>query len=142
MSSTPNSQPQTRSYDGSCHCGAVRFKLEADLSKGGSHCNCSICTKIAPTGHTAKPSAFTLVAGEDALSTYQWGSKMSTRYFCKHCGVHCFGRGHLEQLGGDFVSVNLNCLDGVDVSTLPINYWDGRHNNWSAGTRSTPWPIA
>jgi hypothetical protein len=58
------------------------------------------------------------------------------------CGVHCFGRGHLVELGGDYVSVNLNCLDDVDPNQLSVVYWDGRHNNWIAGQRPAPWPIS
>jgi len=55
--------------------------------------------------------------------------------------VHCFGRGYLAEVGGDFVSVNYNCLDDVDPASLDITYWDGRHNNWYAGTRPAPWPV-
>lgn len=55
--------------------------------------------------------------------------------------MHCFGRGHLEELGGDYVSVNVNTLDDIDPSLLQVVYLDGRHNNWDAGPRSTPWPI-
>jgi hypothetical protein len=129
-------------HTGSCHCGAVRFEVEADLREGAARCNCSVCTKISMTGRIVKPSAFTLVAGEDSLSTYEWGAKISKRFFCKHCGIHCFGRGHLAEVGGDFVSVNLNCIDGLDPSLLDLVYWDGRHNNWEAGPSRTPWPIA
>ncbi len=129
-----------RKHVGSCHCGAVRFEVELDAGSG-SRCNCSICTKVAPTGGLAKPEAFKLLAGAESLSTYEWGAKISKRFFCKHCGVHCFGRGHLAELGGDYVSANLNCLDDVDLSQTKISYWDGRRNNWQAGFRSTPWPI-
>jgi hypothetical protein len=128
-------------HTGSCHCGAVKFEVEIDVTRGG-RCNCSICTKINGTGGIVKPDAFALVAGEAALSTYEWGAKISRRYFCKHCGVHCFGRGYLEVIGGDYVSVNLNTLDGVDLGGVPVGYWDGRHDNWQAGMRDTPWPIA
>jgi hypothetical protein len=131
-----------KKHQGSCHCGAVRFEVELELGKGGSRCNCSICTKLASFGTILKPDAFKLLAGEENLSIYAWGSETSKRYFCKTCGVHCFGRGHLEQLGGDFVSVNLHTLDGVELSGLPSIYWDGRHNNWQAGPRTAPWPIA
>jgi hypothetical protein len=131
-----------QTYTGGCHCGAVRFQVEADLGQGASRCNCSVCTKIAPTALVMKPAAFTLLAGEESLATYEWGPKISRRFFCKHCGVHCFGRGFLAEVGGDFASVNLNCLDDVDPNQLPVIYWDGRHNNWEAGPRSTPWPIA
>jgi hypothetical protein len=129
-------------HAGSCHCGAVRFQVEADLREGVARCNCSICTKIAMTGRIVKPSAFTLLSGEESLGTYEWGAKISKRFFCRHCGIHCFGRGHLAEVGGDYVSVNLNCIDGLDPNTLEIVHWDGRHNNWEGGPRSTPWPIA
>jgi hypothetical protein len=130
-----------RKHGGSCHCGAVRFEVEIDAGKG-SRCNCSICTKLGPTGAIAKPDAFRVLAGEADLSSYAWGAKVSQRFFCKHCGVYCFGRGHLDVLGGDFVSVNLNTLDDIDPGDVKVVHWDGRHDNWQAGPRSTPWPIA
>jgi hypothetical protein len=131
----------TNELSGSCHCGAVKFRVTADLAKGGSRCNCSICTKVAPIGGIVKPEAFRLVSGEENLSSYEWGHKISTRYFCKHCGVHCFGRGSLPELGGAYVSVNYNCLDGVELGDLNVIYWDGRHNNWHAGPRDRAWAI-
>jgi hypothetical protein len=134
------SQPPQK-HTGGCHCGAVRFDVEIDLAAGGSMCNCSVCTKIAQVGAIVKPSAFTLVSGEDSLSTYEWGGKVSQRKFCKHCGVHCFAFGHLDVLGGDFVSINLNSLDDFDRGAVAIEYWDGRNNNWMAGKRATPWPV-
>jgi hypothetical protein len=124
-----------------CHCGAIRFEVELDPGAGGARCNCSICAKMGITGKIVKPAAFTLTAGEKDLGQYEWGAKISQRFFCKHCGIHCFARGHLAEVGGDYVSVNLNCVDDVDASQLPIIYWDGRHNNWGAGPRGTPWPI-
>jgi hypothetical protein len=134
--------PVTKTHTGACHCGAVRFEVAFDLAAGGSRCNCTICTKLSVTGGMVKPHAFKLLAGEDNLGSYEWGAKMSRRFFCKTCGVYCFGRGHLDVLGGDFVSVNLNALDGVDLDDLKVVYWDGRHDNWQAGPRSTPYPIA
>ena len=130
-----------KTHLGGCHCGAVRYEVTVDLSRDVSRCNCSICTKLGRTGVLVKPDAFRLIAGEDALSDYQWGSRVGHHLFCKHCGVHSFGRGHLDVLGGDYVSINVNCLDDVDLADIPVQYWDGRHNNWMAGTRSTPWPI-
>ena len=129
-------------HPGSCHCGAVRWQMRLPAHVTGSRCNCSICTKTAMTGTSGKPEAFRLLSGEDNLSMYEWGGKISRRYFCKTCGVHCFARGHLAELGGDYVSVNLNALDDVDTSTMPMIYWDGRHDNWHAGPRPTPWPVA
>jgi hypothetical protein len=130
-----------KTHAGSCHCGKVRFEAVVDLSAGGGRCNCSVCTKTNPFSAIVKPDAFRLLAGEDALSTYEWGAKVSTRFFCKYCGVHCFGKGHLAEVGGDYVSINLQTLDAIDPNTLGSVYWDGRHNNWEAGPRQTPWPI-
>lgn len=127
-------------HTGTCHCGAVRFAVTLDALQG-SRCNCSVCTKIGATTCIVKPQAFTLLAGEDALSTYAWGARIGERMFCRTCGVHCFAPGRLEQLGGDYVSVNLNCLDDIDPAAVPVIHWDGRHDNWQAGPRDAPWPI-
>ncbi len=135
-------QATTQKHSGSCHCGAVRFEADIDVSKGAGRCNCSICTKIGATAHLIKPEAFTLLTGEENLGVYEWGAKISRRFFCKNCGIHCFSRGHLAEVGGDYVSVNLNCLDDLDPNQLAVTYWDGRHNNWEAGPRTTPWPIS
>ncbi len=128
-------------HHGTCHCGAVAFEVTGELTTA-SRCNCTICTKTMWTGLNVKPDQFRLVRGEDELTGYAWGHKVSTRYFCKHCGIQCFGKGHLDVLGGDFVSVNLNALDDADAHALPLRHWDGRHNNWQAGPRPAPWPIS
>jgi hypothetical protein len=128
-------------HRGTCHCGAVAFECDADLTTA-SRCNCSICTKLMWTGVLIKPAQFRLVKGEAELGSYAWGHKVSTRYFCKHCGTPVFGKGHLDVLGGDFVSINCNALDDSDPHQLPLRHWDGRHDNWQAGPRETPFPIA
>ena len=143
--SNPNSNetalsPGPKLHTGGCHCGAVRFQVEIDASQG-SRCNCSICNKISQLGAIVKPDAFKLLAGEDSITKYAWGHEVSRRSFCKHCGVHCFGAGHLPELGGDFMSINLNTLDDVDPIDVKVIYWDGRHDNWHAGPRDQPWRI-
>jgi hypothetical protein len=130
-----------RTYGGSCHCGAVRFEVTADLGAGAGRCNCSICTKVSQLGGIVKPDAFRLLSGAESLSSYEWGGRTSRRFFCQACGVHAFARGNLPELGGDYVSVNYNCLDGVELGELKVIHWDGRHNNWYAGPRDKPWAI-
>ena len=127
-------------HPGSCHCGAIRFQARLDLGAGGTRCNCSICTKLGVTAALMKPEAFTLLSGAEKLGSYQWGAKISSRHFCTVCGVYVYAQGHLAEIGGDFVSVNLNCLDAVDVDQLHVMYWDGRHDSWDAGPRAKPWP--
>ena len=134
-------QVEQSRHPGSCHCGAVRFEAEVDAS-AGSRCNCSVCTKIGATTAIVRPEAFALLADEAALGEYVWGAAIGRRYFCKPCGVPCSARAHLEQPGGDSVPANLHCLDDVDPADVKVVHWDGRHDNWAAGPRDTPYPIA
>lgn len=122
-----------KTYCGSCHCGAVRFEADLDLAAGTGRCNCSICTKTRNWGATVKPDAFRLLGGKEALCDYQFGSKRAHHPFCRFCGVRTFGHGHIEEIGGDYVSIRLSALDDLDpaeLATAPVKYFNGHDNDW------------
>ena len=123
----------TKTYHGSCHCGAVKFEADIDLTAGTGKCNCSICTKKRNWSAQIKPDAFRLLTDPAAYSDYQFGSNSAHHVFCKTCGVSAFGHGYVEEIGGAYYSVSIASLDDLEpaeMAALPVQHMDGRNNNW------------
>lgn len=124
-----------KTYMGSCHCGAVRFEADIDLSLGTNKCNCSICIKTRNWNAIIQPKAFRLLSGEPDLSDYQFNQKVGHHFFCRHCGVRSFARGYVKEIGGDYVAIQLAALDNVDPAELietSVRFADGRNNDWGS----------
>lgn len=119
-----------KTYRGGCHCGAVKFEADLDLSQSSFRCNCSICCKTRFWPAATKPEGFRLLSGEPELTQYLFHTRKNQHYFCRHCGVRAFGVG-TETPIGKMYGVNLGCLEGVseeELSRIPITYVDGQHD--------------
>ena len=131
----------TKTYHGSCHCGRVRFEADIDLAKGTAKYNCTFCSKARLWGAIIKPAAFRLQSGEKDLQDYRATGETPVHHlFCKNCGMRPFERGDIPAMGGAYVTVNLACLDDVDGDDLalaPIQFMDGRNNNWMSKPKDT-----
>ena len=121
-----------KTYHGSCHCGAVRFEADLDLTQSTYRCNCSICRRTRFWPAVALPDAFRLLTGEAELTQYLFNTRKNQHYFCKHCGVRAFGIG-TETPMGKMYGVNVMCLEDAsddELAQAPITWVDGRDDNW------------
>lgn len=126
----------TRTYLGRCHCGAVRYEVDVDLSEGTGRCNCTFCTKSGWWGVNVKPNAFRLLSGADNLTEYSRHEHVR-KPFCKTCGMRAFGWGNIPAIGGEHYFVNLNCLEDVDLDGVKVTHLNGRNNTWAPVTETT-----
>jgi hypothetical protein len=122
----------TKTYHGSCHCKAVQFEVDADLSKGTGRCNCTLCTKSRFWAVGVKPTDFRLLTPADAMTNYNKGPNNIDNSFCKTCGVYIYHKGSLDEMGGDFLFVSVPCLNASieEVIEAPVNYVDGLNDKW------------
>lgn len=121
-----------KTYRGSCHCGAVRFEADLDLTQSSYRCNCSICRRNRFWAAVATPDRFRLLAGQDALTEYLFNTRKNQHFFCRTCGVRAFGVGN-ETPVGRMYGVNIGCLEGVseeELSRIPVTCTDGMHDRW------------
>ena len=116
-----------KTYEGGCHCGRVRFRIQVDLENSTvGECNCSICTKkgILHIGVTCEQ--LEILCGAEDLTTYQFNTGIAKHTFCRHCGMHPF---YVPRSDPEDYSVNARCLDDFDtVEMRPRRLFDGQ--NW------------
>ena len=121
-----------KTYAGSCHCGALKFEADLDLTQSTYRCNCSICRRTRFWPAVATEGGFRMLSGEDQLTKYTFNSHKNHHYFCKHCGVRAFGIGNDTPMGKMY-GVNVGCLDQLtdkEMSELKITYVDGMHDKF------------
>jgi hypothetical protein len=115
---------EAKKYAGGCHCGKVRYEVKLDLTKPVMSCNCSMCGRAGTFLTFVPASEFTLLAGEEILTDYQFNRHAIHHLFCNVCGIKSFARGSK----GDqpMVAINARCLDDVDLSKLTVNQFNGK----------------
>jgi hypothetical protein len=117
-------------YQGGCHCGAIRFEVDAPEDVEVEDCNCSIC-RMTGFQHLIVPrSKFRLRSGADAITTYRFNTGVAQHQFCSICGVKPF---YVPRSNPDGVDVNVRCLDSPPRS-FRIVAFDGR--NWEANAHT------
>lgn len=117
--------PTKQTYTGSCHCGAVRYEAEAEIG-GALACNCSICSKKGTLLAFTGEEDFRLIEGADKLAEYRFNKHVIGHLFCTTCGVEPFARG-VRPDGARMVALNVRCLDGIELESIPVRRFDGRN---------------
>ena len=116
----------TQHYEGSCHCGAIKFSYDGDEITKGLRCTCSICSR---KGAMMSPEAIPMEklkieADEADIGLYQFGNKIAKHYFCKNCGIYT----HNEMLRmPGHMRVNIGCIEDLNTSDFEIMVFDGKN---------------
>ena len=116
-----------KTYRGSCHCGRVRFEVEAEIDHLRV-CDCSVCRRRGALNYRVPKDKLHLLTPWEDLTIYQWGSQTAKDYFCPVCGILPFRRPsdptsqELKEGVKPFEgwAVNVRCLEGVDLDSIPI----------------------
>jgi len=109
-------------YRGACHCGAVQFQIDNEITDIYT-CDCSLCAKKNALMTTVPESRLAITSGADRLTLYQWNTKVARHYFCSVCGVYPF---HKKRSMPDHYGVNVRCLEGFDPGAIPVRQADGK----------------
>jgi hypothetical protein len=114
---------EEKTYEGGCHCGAVRWSVRMAPPPMAFAGNCSICKRAGWLLAFAPGASFQLVRGDDVLGDYQFGRKNIHHHFCKTCGIRSFSRG-TDAKGEPTAAINLRCIDDLDATALPVESFD------------------
>ncbi len=113
-------------YEGSCHCGAVKFSFDSEEITRGLRCNCSICSRKGAMMNpgTIDESDLKVEAEPESLGLYQFDSKVAKHYFCRHCGIYTHNE--TARFPGKY-RVNLGCIQDLDTSEFEVDIFDGKN---------------
>lgn len=129
-----------KTYKGSCHCGAITYEADLDISKGTQKCNCTFCRKSRSWKAFTTPEHFRWLTGKETTAVYHTNEFTAKKYHCKGCGVRTHEIGNAEWMGGEFVGIYIATIDDIDEDELanaPVTIADGLHNNWTGTPAET-----
>lgn len=110
-------------HNGGCHCGRVRFEIDAPAAIEASQCNCSICSMTGYLHLFVSMKNFRLLQGESDIGTYTFNTGVAQHYFCRNCGIKSF---YVPRSHPDGYSINVNCLDQDTIESVSVEPFDGR----------------
>jgi len=108
-------------HRGGCHCGCVRFEVDAPARIAALECDCSIC-RMSGFLHLIVPaSCFRLLEGTECLAEYTFNTGVARHRFCRICGVKSF---YVPRSNPDGIDVNVRCLDPATIEGVDVGRFD------------------
>lgn len=127
----PADAPSLVTHRGGCHCGQVRFEVQAPAQVEALDCNCSICRMTGFLHMIVPASRFRLLAGEDALVDYRFNTGTARHRFCRRCGIKSF---YIPRSHPEGIDVNVRCLDDGTVAALTVTPFDDADRDVATAT--------
>lgn len=123
-------------FTGSCHCGAVRFRVDWAIAELTT-CDCSICVKRNAVMAKVPEQALAVVDGEEMLTLYEWNTRTAKHYFCSGCGIYVF---HRKRAAPEHFGVNVFCLEGFDAAAITVRATEGANMTIEDPVAHPAWP--
>ncbi len=133
----------SETYEGGCHCGALRWNFRTDVDPAHwviRSCQCSFC-RTHGARCTSDPSGTVEFFASDrrALSRYRFGLKTADFLICKKCGLYIGAI--LDGPNGCFATLNINSMKTLVEGmrdAVPASY-DSEEKDDRLERRQTKW---
>lgn len=118
---------------GSCHCGATAFTIDAALPAQLTRCTCSFCAKRGALTAAFAPEQFKLSQPPSAEATYRWNTRTVLHHFCPQCGCATYTDSPAYELDSSWdghtrrIVVNARLFKDFDAAAAPLEVIDGKH---------------
>ena len=110
--------------ESSCHCGALKLKIDGELPATFTSCNCSYCSRAGSLMAYYNPQKVTVIAAEGASIRYITGDKTLAFVICKTCGNFSHWVS-IDPNQTDRMGINARLFTNVDISKTKIRHFDG-----------------
>jgi hypothetical protein len=109
--------------EGSCHCGAVRWRFEG-TPEAATACNCTVCRRYGVLWAYDYEDERIRVSGP--TRTYSRGRRNIGFHFCADCGCVAYWRAIAPREDGRRrIAVNLRLAEPEAVGAIAMEHFDG-----------------
>ena len=116
-------------HRGGCHCGRVRFEVDAPARIEALECNCSICRMTGFLHLIVPASRFRLLRGADVLTEYTFNTGSARHRFCRVCGIKSF---YIPRSHPRGIDVNVHCLNPATIEAIVTTLFDDANREAAA----------